>query len=85
MTFTFWHTLDSGGYDGVAGTRAAHAAVSEEWRPLFLFSSPAVYGWVSDRSNCKARFIGLPGLLELKRERKPDESGSYLFSTSSQP
>jgi hypothetical protein len=32
----------------------------------------------------QARFIGLPLLLELKRETKPDESGSDGFSQPSQ-
>jgi len=68
----------------VISSRTTHAAVSKQWRPFFLFSSPAVYGWVSE-IELQARFIGLPGLLELKRDKKPDESGSNPLSESSQP
>jgi len=43
-----------------------------------FFSSPAVHGWGIGQTELRARFIGLPLMLKLKRGKKPDESGWNL-------
>ena len=42
---------------------------------LFSLAQP-FYGWGIGQVELPARFIGLPIVLKLKRETKPDESGS---------
>ena len=43
---------------------------------ISFFSSPTVHGWEIGQTELRARFIGLPLMLKLKRGKKPDKSGS---------
>jgi len=66
-----------------AGLRRDSGCVKTVPPALFSLAQPFTAGY--RQIEWRARFIGLPGLLELKRERKPDESGSNGLSEPSQP
>ena len=53
-------------------------------RVVFSLAQP-FHGWGIGQVEFPARFIGLPMMLKLKRETKPDESGSRTLSQPSQP
>jgi hypothetical protein len=67
----------------VAGLRRDSGCVKTVPPAFFSLTQPFTAGY--RRIDWQARFIGLPGLLELKRERNPDESGSNGLSEPSQP
>ena len=63
----------------------AQEGVSEECRLAFFPLAQPFHGWGIGQIELPARFIGLPMMLKLKREMKPDESGSRTLSQPSQP
>jgi len=53
--------------------------------PTLFFSLAQPFTAGNGQIELQARFIGLPVRLKLKRETKPDESGSDALSLDSQP